>query len=86
MGGGDPDPSRQAVRWTPTESSNRLTASMKRPGPQQVTVEEFHRECLRAAKLPLGKVVSGREARVRRRARRAVGERKGRTLWDRIRV
>ena len=36
---GNPDPSRQAARWTPTENSNRLTASMKRPGPQQVTVE-----------------------------------------------
>ena len=83
---GNPDPTRQAVRWTPTENSNRLTASMKRPGPQQVTVEEFHRECLRSVKLPLGKVVSGRGARARRKGRRVVAERKGRMLWDRIRV
>ena len=31
----------------------------RKSGDRTVTVEEFHRECLRAAKLPLGKVVSG---------------------------
>ena len=58
---------------------------MKRKESQPVTVQEFHRECLRADKLPLGKVVSGRGARVRRRGRKAVEERKGRTLWDQLR-
>ena len=50
-----------------------------------MTVEDFHRECLRAAKFPLGTIVSGRGARTRRRVRKAIGERKGRMLWDRPR-
>ena len=58
----------------------------RKSGDRTVTVEEFHRECLRAAKLPLGKVVSGRGARTRRKGRRVVAERKGRMLWDRIRA
>ena len=61
--------------------------SMKhKSGDRPLTVEEYHRECLRAVKLPLGKGVSGRGSRLRRRGRKAVKERQGRTLWDRLRV
>ena len=75
------------ANWTPAESFNRLAGSMKRKsGDRTVTVEEFHRKCLRAAKLPLGEAASGRGARLRRRGRRVAEERKGRTLWDRPRV
>ena len=61
--------------------------SMKRKsGDRTVTVAEFHRECLRTAKLPLGKVVSGRGARVRRGGRKAPSVRTGKMLWDRLRI
>ena len=58
----------------------------RKSGDRTVTVAEFHREFLRSAKLPLGKVVSGRGARARRKGRRVVEERKGKMLWDRNRV
>ena len=71
------------ANWTPAESFNRLAGSMQRKsGDRTVTVEEFHRKCLRAAKLPLGTVVSGRGARVRRGGRKTPSVRTGTMLWD----